>query len=144
MSTGKTALPAVVTAQMAAFANDATLMAALPGGLWDYVPAEPTFPYACLDSATETPKDRFGSGTGSQGRVVRLSFVVFSTYQGRAEQWTIADHLIRLARHVALSIAGWEHQLSTHTGTEAFSPFDLGSLLAGMTRVTFEITVKES
>ena len=71
-------------------------MAAVPGGVWDYVPDDPTWPYICLESADEVPFDTYGK----QGRTVRLTFAIFSAYQGRAEQFTVLDSLVRLLRHV--------------------------------------------
>jgi hypothetical protein len=147
MSTGKTALTAVVAAAMDALAVDATLMAAVPGGVWDYVPADPSWPFVCLDSASEEPFDTYGR----QGRTVRLTFAVFSDYQGRKEQFAIVDHLVRLLRHVSLDgvgspdlLTGWEHVVTWHTGSQAVSPFDVGNTRAGSSLVTVEVQVVES
>jgi hypothetical protein len=143
MTAGKTALTAVQTAVMAALANDATLMAAAPGGVWDYVPDEPTWPYVCLEDIDEAANDTFGNGTGSQGRVVNLTFTVFSNYAGRSEQFTILDHLVRVLRYTTLTIAGWTHMQTVHTGSKAVSPFDMGNVRAGSTMVTFAVWVRE-
>lgn len=146
MSTGKTALPSVIAAAMATLAADVTLMAAVPGGVWDYVPADPTWPFICLDSAEETPEDTYSA----QGRRVRLTFSIFSDYQGRAQQFDILDTLIALLRHVKLGagspslLAGWEHIVTWHTGSQAISPFEVGNTRAGQTQVTFEVQVVES
>lgn len=148
MTTGKTALPAVQAAVMAVLAADATLMAAVTGGVWDYVPANPTWPYVCLESASEEPFDTYGR----QGRTVRLTLAIFSEYQGRSEQFAILDALVRLLRHVDLDtaggspapLAGWEHLATWHTGSQAISPFDVGNTRAGSTQVTFEVQVVEA
>lgn len=147
MSTGKTALPAVIAAAMATLAADSTLMAATPGGVWDYVPADPTWPFICLDSAEETPEDTYSA----QGRRVRLTFAIFSDYQGRAQQFDLLDLLIALLRQTKLGglsspdpLAGWEHIVTWHTGSQAISPFEVGGTRAGQTQVTFEVQVMES
>lgn len=147
MSTGKTALPAVVAAVMATLAADSALMALVPGGVWDYVPADPTWPFICLDSADEQPEDTYGA----QGRRVQLTFAIFSAYQGRAQQFDILDALIALLRHVKLTVpvspsllSGWEHIVTWHTGSQAISPFEVGNTRAGQTQVSFEVRVVES
>lgn len=149
MSEGRTALTAVVSAVMRVLANDATLMAAVTGGVWDYVPADPTWPFICLDSADEVPDDTYGA----QGRKVHLTFAIFSDYQGRSEQFGILDSLVRLLRHVDLNVlgspsplAGWEQigRAAWHTGSQAISPFEVGNTRAGQTQVSFEIQVMES
>jgi hypothetical protein len=147
MSTGMTALSAVQAAVMATLAADVTLMAAVPGGVWDYVPADPVWPYVCLDSADEVPEDSYST----QGRKVRLTFAIFSAYQGRAEQFAIVDHLVRLLRHTPLSLAGspsilggWDHIVTWHTGSQAISPFEAGNTRAGGSLVSFEVQVVES
>jgi hypothetical protein len=147
VSTGKTALPAVIAAAMATLAADSALMALVPGGVWDYVPADPTWPFICLDSADEVPEDTYSA----QGRRVRLTFAIFSDYQGRAQQFDVLDALIGLLRHVKLGgtsspdpLAGWEHIVTWHTGSQAISPFEVGNTRAGQTQVTFEVQVVES
>lgn len=144
MSTGKTALTAVQAAVMAHLANDATLMAAVPGGVWDYVPEDPVWPYVCLESAEEVGADTMGDGAGSQGRMVTLTFVVFSNYQGRKEQFEIVDHLIRLLRETRLSITGWMQLATWHDGSRATSPFEIGNARAGSSSVTFRVHVLEA
>ena len=142
MSTGKTAMTAVQTSVMAVLAADAPLMALVPGGVWDYVPEDPSWPYVCLESAEEVPEDTYAL----QGRRVRLTFSIFSVFQGRAEQFAILDALVRLLRHTQLVIAGWEQIGSAcwHLGSQAISPFDVGNTRAGGTLVTFEVQVVES
>lgn len=143
-STGKTALSAVEAAVMALLAADATLMAASPGGVWDYVPADPSWPYVCLESAVETPKDTLGRNVGSQGRTVELTFLVLSQYQGRQEQTTVLDALVRVLRHGSLTVTGWSHQMTRYTRGDLLSPFEVGSVRAGWARAIFEIDVKET
>lgn len=147
MSTGKTALPAVIAAVMATLANGSPPIAA--GGVWDWVPADPTWPFVCLDSAEEVPDDTYGA----QGRTVRLTFAIFSNYQGRKEQFEILNSMIALLRHVDLNalgspspLAGWEQigRAAWHTGSQAISPFEVGNTRAGQTQVSFEIQVVES
>jgi hypothetical protein len=145
MSTGKTALPAVVASVMALLAEGSPPLAA--GGVWDYVPADPTWPFICLESADEVPDDTYGL----QGRKVHLTFAIFSNYQGRSEQFAILDTLIALLRHVKFSVAGspsllagWEHLATWHTGSQAISPFEVGNTRAGATQVSFEVVVMES
>lgn len=144
MSTGKTAMTAVQVAAMTVLANDAALMADVPGGVWDYVPADPVWPYLCLESAEETPADTMGDGAGSQGRVVVLTLTVFSDYQGRAEQFAILDSLIRLLRETRLNIPGWEWLATWHDGSRATSPFEIGNTRAGSSSVTFRVQVLEA
>ena len=146
MSLGKTALTAVQTAVMAVLAQDGPLMALVPGGVWDFVPADPVWPYLCLDSADEVPDDTYGA----QGRKVHLTFAVFSNYQGRAEQFALVDQIIALLRHVKLTVvgspsllSGWAHLATWHTGTQAISPFEVGNTRAGQTLVSFEFIVLE-
>ena len=149
MSTGKTALSAVQAAAMDLLATDATLMALVPGGVWDYVPADPAFPYVCLEEVEEVPDDTYGA----QGRKVRLTFLILSTYQGRSEQFAILDELVRLLRHSTLTMAGspplltgWEQVGSAlwYDGGRAISPFDVGNTRAGGTQARFEVQVVES
>lgn len=147
MSTGKTALSAVQAAVMDILATDQALMALVTGGVWDYVPADEVFPYVCLESADELPDDTYGR----QGRKVHLTFLVLSTYQGRAEQFAVVDALVRLLRQTPLDIAGspailagWTHVVTWHTGSRAISPFDVGNSRAGGTQVDFEVVVVES
>ena len=145
MSTGKTALPAVIAAVMAQLANSSPTIAA--GGVWDYVPADPVWPFICLDSADEQPDDTYGL----QGRKVHLTFAIFSNYQGRTEQFAILDLMIALLRHVKFGVggsppllSGWEHIVTWHTGSVAISPFEVGNTRAGATQVSFEVQVVES
>lgn len=149
MSTGKTALSAVQAAVMGLLAADSGLMALAPGGVWDYVPADPTFPYVCLEEAEEVPDDSYGA----QGRKVRLTFLILSTYQGRAEQFAILDDLVRILRQTQLTVpgsppllAGWEQVGSAlwYDGGRAISPFDVGNTRAGGTQARFEVLVVES
>ena len=149
MSTGKTALSAVQAAVMELLATDMTLMALVPGGVWDYVPADPAFPYVCLEEAEEVPDDSYGA----QGRKVRLTFLILSTYQGRSEQFAILEELVRILRQTTLSmagsppiLAGWEQVGSAlwYDGGRAISPFDLGNTRAGGTQARFEVQVVES
>jgi hypothetical protein len=145
MSTGRTALPAVIAAVMATLADGSPPIAA--GGVWDYVPADPTWPFICLDSADEVPDDSYSA----QGRKVHLTFAIFSQYQGRSEQFEILDLMIALLRHVKLAatgspdpLSGWEHIVTWHTGSQAISPFEVGNTRAGQTLVSFEVLVVES
>lgn len=144
MSQGKTALTAVQTAAMAKLSGDSTLMALVPGGVWDYVPAEPVWPYLCLESAEEVAADSMGDGAGSQGRMVTLTFTVFSEYQGRKEQFDIVDDLIRVLREVRLTITGWVWLATWHDTSRAISPFEVGNTRAGSSSVTFRVHVLES
>lgn len=139
MSTGKTALAAVQTAIMATLGADAPLAALVPGGVWDYVPPNEVFPYLCVESAEEAPDDTFGT----QGRIVTITLAIFSSYRGRKEQYAILDALVRLLRQTTLTVTDWTHIHTAHLGSVAYSPFDLGSLLAGQTRVRFAVLVVE-
>jgi len=145
MSGGMTALSAVQSAVMAVLAAGSPALAA--GGVWDYVPAEPTWPFICLDSADEVPDDTYGA----QGRKVHLTFSIFSQYQGRIEQFAILDELVRRLRHVKLTpagspplLAGWGHIVTWHTGSQAISPFEVGNTRAGQSQVSFEVCVIEA
>jgi len=145
MSTGKTALTAVVTAAMAKLAAGSPPLAA--GGVWDYVPADPTWPFICLDAADEVPEDSYST----QGRKVHLTFAIFSDYQGRLEQFALLDEVIARLRQVPLAgtgspdpLAGWEHIVTWHTGSQAVGRFEVGNTLAGQTLVSFEVQVVES
>jgi len=140
MSTGKTALTAVQVAVMATLANDGGLKTLVPGGVWDYVPADPTWPFICLDSADEVPEDRYGR----QGRAVTLVLTVFSNYQGRSQQFDVVDAIIRLLRHADLTITGWKHLATWHLATRATSPFEQGNQRAGMSSVTMQVVVQET
>jgi hypothetical protein len=144
MSTGKTALSAVIASVMAALAADSTFMAAVPGGVWDYVPADPTWPYVCLDSASEAPADTMGSGAGSQGRRVLLTFAVFSLYQGRTQQLTILDSLARVLRYASPTITGWTHLQTRYIGARAVGLFELGDARAGSTSADVEVWVRDA
>lgn len=144
MSAGKTALSAVQTAVMAVVAADGVLAGVVPGGVWDYVPEEPVWPYLCLESAEEVPADTMGDGAGSQGRIVTLVFTVFSNYQGRLEQFQVIDALVRLLRETRLTIAGWEQLATWYDVGRATSPFEAGNARAGMSSVTFRVHVLEA
>lgn len=145
MSEGKTALSAVQAAVMAVVGATSPPIAA--GGVWDYPPAEPTWPFIVLESADEVPDDTYGL----QGRKVHLTFSVFSQYQGRSEQFQILNDLVALLRHVKLDLfgspailAGWEHLATWHTGSQAISPFEVGNTRAGQSQVSFEVCVLET
>jgi len=140
MSEGMTALTAVQTAVMAALVADSTLATLVPGGVWDFVPADPVWPYLCLESADETENDTYGA----QGRIVTLTFTVFSEYQGRSEQFNVVNALVRLLRETRLSITGWEHLLTRHIASRATSPFEVGNARAGSSSVVFEVVVTEA
>jgi hypothetical protein len=144
MSTGKTALSAVQTAVMALLAADSALMLRVPGGVWDYVPEEPVWPYLCLESAEEVGADTMGESAGSQGRIVTLVFTVFSNYQGRAEQFAVIDALVRLLRETRFAIAGWERLAVWYDGARATSPFEVGNVRAGQSSATFRVHVLEA
>lgn len=144
MSTGKTALSAVIASVMAALAADSTLMVAVPGGAWDYVPADPTWPYLCLDSAREEAMDTLGSGFGSQGRTVGLTFAIFSAYQGRTEQLAILTSLVRVLRNTSLTISGWTHAGTEYLGADMVGLFEAGNVRAGSTSASFEIRVRDA
>jgi hypothetical protein len=112
----------------------------VPGGIWDYPPADPTWPFLCLDASDEAPWDTFGT----QGRVVSVTFSIFSTFQGRAEQFSVLDSLVRLLRHTTLTITGWTHVSTRHVRSQAVSPFEAGNERAGSSLVTFEIFVRST
>jgi hypothetical protein len=139
MSTGKTAIPNVQTAVMALLAADATFMALVPGGVWDYYPADLAWPFVCLESAKEETDDTFGSGVGSQGRVVTLVFSIFSLYQGRSEQSAILNRMIALLHNVTVTVTGWTGGRSAYDGAEQFSILEVGNVRAGSTQATFTI-----
>jgi hypothetical protein len=139
MSQGKTALTQVQKVVMETLANDAALMALVPGGVWDFVPAGPVWPYLCLESADELPNDTYGA----QGRNVTLSFTIFSNYQGRKEQYDIVDALVRLLRETRLAVDDWEHVATWHLGSRATSPFEIGNARAGSATVTVQVVVLE-
>ena len=144
MSVGKSAMADVQTAVMATLAADSQLMAAVPGGVWDYVPDAPVWPYVCLESVDEVGADSQGSEAGSQGRFVTLTFVVFSNYQGRQEQFTVVGHLLRLLRETRITISGWVHLATWHDASRATSPFEAGNARAGSSSVVFRVHVLEA
>jgi hypothetical protein len=144
MSAGRTALAAVQSAVMAVLTTDAPLQTLVPGGVWDYVPADPVWPYLCLESAEEAPADAMGDSLGSQGRMVTLVFTVFSDYQGRKEQFDVVDALVRLLRETKLTITGWMQLATWHDGSRAISPFEVGNARAGSSSVTFRVHVLEA
>jgi hypothetical protein len=144
MSTGKTALSAVIASVMSALAADSTFMAAVPGGVWDYVPADPTWPYVCLESAREEAVDTLGAGFGSQGRTVSLTLTIFSAYQGRLEQLSILASAICVLRNTTLTITGWTHAGTEYLSAEAVSLFEMGNARAGSTTAAFEIRVRDA
>jgi hypothetical protein len=115
-------------------------MTAVPGGVWDYVPADPTWPYVCLESAEERPNDSIGA----QGRTVDLTFAIFSSYQGRTEQMSILDSLVRVLRYTRLTMTGWDHLMTDYTGGRAISPFDVGNTRAGALQASFDVEVVEA
>jgi len=144
MSTGRTALTAVQTAIMATLAADVGLAALVPGGVWDYVPDDPVWPYVCVESAEEVGADTMGDGLGSQGRIVSITLTIFSQFQGRAEQYNVLDAIIRLLRETSLTITGWEHLATWHENSRATSPFEIGNVKAGSSSVTFRVQVLEA
>ncbi len=144
MSTGTTAIQDVQTAAMAALAADSTFMALVPGGVWDYVPADPTWPYVCLEAASERPMDGLGSALGSQGREVELTFAIFSAYQGRKEQSAILDRLVAVLRHTSLTVTGWAHHMTDFAGADQFSMFEVGNVRAGSTQARMTVYVTEA
>jgi hypothetical protein len=129
---------------MTDLAADSGLMALVPGGVWDYVPPDPVWPYVCLESAAEVAADSMGDGSGSQGRMVTLVLTVFSSYQGRTEQFNVVDALIRILRETRLTIAGWVWLATWHDSTHAISPFEAGNERAGSSSVTFRVHVLEA
>ena len=141
MASGVTALVAVCSATMKAIGDDGAFMALVPGGAWDYVSDKPVWPYVCLESADEAEPPDGGDNYGGQGRVVTLTFAIFSKYQGRLEQFNILNELVRVLRHVRLNVVGWEYLQTWYDGARAVSPFEAGNLLAGQTTATFRVRV---
>jgi hypothetical protein len=136
----KTALANVQASVIATLLADSALAALVPGGVWDYVPADPVWPYLVVESAEETPNDTYGA----QGRNVAITLTVFSSYQGRKEQFAIVDALVRLLSDVKLTISGWEHLATWHTSSRATSPFEAGNARAGSSSVTLTVVVLEA
>ncbi len=82
-------------------AGDVPLMADITG-VFDHVPEGQLFPYVTLGTFTVTPDyahDRFGTRA-------TITLHVWSTYHGRAEVSTVADHLMRILDHQDLPISG--------------------------------------
>jgi hypothetical protein len=118
MTPGKSALSAVHAALWSALHLDPTLTTLAPGGVWDCVPQDPTFPYLRIAELVETPEDT----AGEKRRQVGFTVHVFSTYAGLREAYDIADRVIALVRYTPLTLAGWAHGGTTHDRTIADEP----------------------
>lgn len=120
MTTGKSALSAVQAGVYAALTGDATLRTLAPGGVWDHVPEDPTWPYVRIGELSEAPRDT----SGVQRRKVAITIHAWSQYRGRAEALAIIDRVVALLRYTALTLTGWVHESAdtTHDATEADEP----------------------
>jgi hypothetical protein len=139
VTTGKSALSAVHAAVYAVLKNDATLTTRAPGGVWDHVPQDPTWPYVRLGGFVEDPDDTFGR----QGR--KVSFVVhaWSQYAGVAEGYTIIDRVIALLRYTALTVTGWQHGDTRHITSEVDEPMLVDDVQVQHVWAEFEVLVSE-
>jgi hypothetical protein len=121
MTTGKSALSAVQAGVYAALTGDATLGTLVPGGIWDHVPEDPTWPYLRIGELHEDPRDT----SGVQRRKVAITLHGWSQYRGRAEVLSIVDRVIALLRYTTLTLTGWTHEDTTHDATDADEPLIL-------------------
>lgn len=140
ITTGKSALSAVHAAVYAALSADATLAARAPGGVFDHVPQDPTFPYVRLGGFAEDTDDT----GGTQAR--RVQFVVhgFSTYRGAKEVYAIVDRVIALLRYTALTCVGWTHDDTRHVTSQLDEPELLEDVQLQHAWAEFEVLVQEA
>jgi hypothetical protein len=116
---------------------DSTLMAKLAGGVLDYVPAEPAFPYVALGEGTEVPLNVFAK----DGRDVTVTLHIWSRAKGFAEADGILDDLNRLLDHKSLTISGYVHIVCAYEFSQTLRDPD------GFTRhipVRFRVTVQNT
>lgn len=97
--------------------SDSALMSDV-NGVFDQVPRDTAFPYISIGEATVSPRgahDRFGARS-------TITLHGWSTYHGKREVATIADHLLRILDHQPLGIDGFHavyvHHQQTVTQTE--------------------------
>jgi len=139
VTTGKSALSAVHAAVYSVLKHDATLTTRAPGGVWDHVPQDPTWPYVRLGGFVEDPDDTFGR----QGR--RVTFVVpaWSQYAGVSEGYGIIDRVLALLRYTTLTLTGWEHHDTRHLTTEVDEPQLVDAVQVQHVWAEFEVFVAE-
>lgn len=140
ITTGQSALSAVHAAVYAVLHGDVTLGALAPGGVWDSVPEDPTWPYVRVGGFEELPDDT----SGRQGRKVQFSVHVWSRYRGAKEAYAICDRVVALLRYTALTCAGWEHADTVHQRTILDEPMDVGGVAVQHAEVECEARVAEN
>jgi hypothetical protein len=141
MSAGKSALSAVQAGVYTALTTDATLLTLVPGGIWDHVPQDPTWPYVRIGELREEPRDT----SGTQRRRVAITLHAWSQYHGRAEVLAIVDRIIALLRETTITLTGWTHEDTTHDATEADEPLILDDAIEVQHALTdFTVYVTEA
>jgi hypothetical protein len=113
------ALSAVQAAVYTVLAGDATLLTLAPGGVWDHVPQNPTWPYVRVGGMAEDPMDT----AGMQGRLVTFVVHAWSQYRGVKEAYAIVDRVVALLRYAPLSLGSdWTHCDTKHMTSQADEP----------------------
>lgn len=139
VTTGKSALTAVHAAVYSVLKNDASLTTLAPGGVWDHVPQDPTWPYVRIGGVVEDPEDTMGR----QARRVTLIVHAWSQYAGVSQAYGIIDRVIALLRYVALSPTGWEHGDTRHITSEVDEPQLVDDVQVQHVWAEFEVLVSE-
>jgi hypothetical protein len=140
VTTGKSALAAVHAAVYSVLKNDATLAALAPGGVWDHVPQDPTWPYLRIGGMAEKPDDTMGR----QGRAVAFVVHAWSQYRGVSEGYTLVDRVIALLRYADLTLTGWTHNGTKHEGTEVDEPTLVDDVQVQHVWAEFEVHAQET
>jgi hypothetical protein len=140
ITTGKSALSAVHAAVYGVLKNDATLATLVPGGIWDHVPQDPTWPYVRIGGLLEEPDDTMGR----QGRGVALVVHVWSQYRGASEGYGIIDRVIALLRYTALTPTGWTHGDTRHVRTVLDEPELVDDVQVQHVWAEFDVLVQET
>jgi hypothetical protein len=94
-----------VSVAVFALLQDATLLAALPGGWHDDVPQQPTYPFGLYEIAGE--RDERGLGTGGLP-ALELRTHIYSQFGGMAEAQAANRLTIAALKDAALTVVGYQ------------------------------------
>jgi hypothetical protein len=122
--------------------QDAALQAALPGGMHDDVPGDPTYPFGWYEIPTENDVRGFGTGGLPE---VEVRVHIFSHFGGLAEAQAANRLVIGLLRDVALSVTGYTQcGRVIHDGSRTLPDEELHGVKVHEVVSFFRIYVEES
>lgn len=130
--------PAYVT-QVAIYSKlkaDTALMALITG-VYDDPPDNTAFPYVTIGDAEEAPSNTFGKLT----KMITHTINIWSRYQGYKEVFDIANRIITVLDHVALTIAGYTH---IHTWYRGMTTARVPDGITRGANLRFQVWVEET